>query len=81
MDINTPLKRTPVLLFGAPKPDYSTYDRITSGCVCSQYLAGRLPSVKDRSGRSSRTDLGCDLQMSERSLPTSKIIPFPVTRG
>jgi hypothetical protein len=61
MDINAPLKRASVFGFGSSKPDYSAYDRITSGGVCGQDLAGGLPPVKDRSCWRGCTNLGCDL--------------------
>ena len=79
VDINAPLKRAFVLLFGSSKPDYSAYDRITSGSVCGQYLAGPLSPVKNRARGCGCTNFCCDLQTTERSLPTSKIISFSVT--
>lgn len=78
MDINAPLKRPFVLRFGSAKPDYSACDRVTSRRVCRQYFASRLSSVKNRAGGRSCTNFCCDLQTTERSLPTSKIISFSV---
>jgi len=80
MDIDTSLKRASVLGLPSSKPDYSTYDGITTWCVCCQNLASGLPPVKDCSGRRGSTNFGCDLQMTKGSPPTSEIIPFTITR-
>jgi hypothetical protein len=81
MDINTALIGTFVLLFRTPKPYNPAYDWVAPGGVCGQDLTGRLPPVKDRSGRRSGADFSGDLQTPERCAPTSKIISLPVARS
>jgi hypothetical protein len=81
VDINAALKRTLVLLFGPAQPNDSTYDRISSWCVRSQYFAGPLAPVKDRPWWRSSSDFTRNLEVAQRGAPTTEIVPFTVTRG